>query len=95
MQLKTVAAVLKSKKQNKGFSMRYAVIIEEDKLDGGYTARVPSLKGCFTQADTLDELKVRIEEAIEASLEDGQGESDTSLFGIWEIEVGHAAASGY
>lgn len=49
--------------------MRYAVIIEEDELDGGYTARVPSLKGCFTQADTLDELKVRIEEAIEVSIE--------------------------
>jgi predicted RNase H-like HicB family nuclease len=52
--------------------MRYAVIIEEDKLDGGYTARMPSLKGCVTQADTLDELKVRIEEAVEVSIENGQ-----------------------
>ena len=52
--------------------MRYAVIIEEDKLDGGYTARVSSLKGCFTQADTLDELRVRIEEAIEVSIENGR-----------------------
>ncbi len=75
--------------------MRYAVIIEEDKLDGGYTARVPSLKGCFTQADTLDELKVRIEEAIEVSIENGQEQGNSALFGIWEIEVSHAAASGY
>ncbi len=74
--------------------MRYAAIIEEDKQDGGYTARVPSLKGCFTQADTLDELKIRIEEAIEASIENGQ-EQGSSLFGIWEIEVNRAAASGY
>ena len=44
--------------------MRYAVIIEEDKLDGGYTARAPSLKERFTQADTLARLKAIIEEAI-------------------------------
>lgn len=75
--------------------MRYAVIIEEDKQDGGYIARVPSLKGCFTQADTLDELKKRVEEAIEASIENEQESSSSALFGIWEIEVNRAAASGY
>ena len=75
--------------------MRYAVIIEEDKLDGGYTARAPSLKGCFTQADTLDELRVRIEEAIEVSIENGQEQDSSALFGIWEIEVNRSAASGY
>ena len=75
--------------------MRYAVIIEEDKLDGGYTARVSSLKGCFTQADTLDELRVRIEEAIEVSIENGQEQDSSALFGIWEIAVNRAAASGY
>ena len=75
--------------------MRYAVIIEEEKQDGGYIARVPSLKGCFTQADTLDELKARIEEAIEASIKNGQEQTNSALFGIWEIEVNRAAASGY
>ncbi len=48
--------------------MRYSVIVEEDKLDGGYIAYVPNLKGCFTQADTLDELIENIIEAIELSL---------------------------
>lgn len=33
--------------------------------EGGYWAEVPSLPGCFTQADTLDDLKVRLAEAIE------------------------------
>jgi len=50
--------------------MKYSVVIEEDNLDGGYIAYVPSLKGCYTQADTLDELKQNIIEAIEISKED-------------------------
>lgn len=65
--------------------MRYSVIIEEDKLDGGYIAYVPSLKGCFTQADTLDELRKNIIEAIELSEENG--EYTNRIFGIWEVEV--------
>ena len=66
--------------------MRYAVVIEEDKLDGGYIAYVPSLKGCFTQADTLDELKKNIQESIEVSIEDNDS-INNRLFGIWEMEV--------
>lgn len=50
--------------------MKYSVVIEEDKLDGGYIAYAPTLKGCYTQADTLDELKTNIIEAIQISQED-------------------------
>jgi predicted RNase H-like HicB family nuclease len=49
--------------------MKYTIIIKEDKLDGGYFAYVPELKVCFTEADTLDELKTNIEEAILVSIE--------------------------
>lgn len=70
--------------------MRYSVIIEEDRLDGGYFAYVPNLKGCFTQADTLDELKKNIIEAIELSSQDS--EVVNSIFGIWELEVGKNAS---
>ena len=52
--------------------MRYSVVIEEDKLDGGYIAYVPNLRGCYTQADTLDELKKNIIEAIELSEEENK-----------------------
>ncbi len=55
--------------------MKYAVVIEEDRLNRGYIASVPSLKGCFTQADTLDELKTRIAEAIAVSLEEQKSET--------------------
>ena len=68
--------------------MRFNVIIKEDKLDGGYIAYVPEIRGCFTQADSLDELKENIKEAIEISLEDKEIEP---IFGIWEIEVATSA----
>jgi predicted RNase H-like HicB family nuclease len=74
--------------------MRYSVVIEEDKLDGGYIAYVPNLKGCYTQADTLDELKINIIEAIELSEEENQVVNP--IFGIWELEVNkHATVANY
>ncbi len=73
--------------------MKYSVVIEEDKLDGGYIAYVPSLKGCYTQADTLDELKTNIIEAIEISKE--ENEPLNTLFGIWELEVDNATVASY
>mgnify|MGYP003590003287 CR=1 FL=1 len=69
--------------------MRYSVVVQEDKLDGGYIAYVPNLKGCYTQADTLDELKQNIIEAIELSEEDHQ--TVNPIFGIWELEVNNNA----
>jgi predicted RNase H-like HicB family nuclease len=73
--------------------MKYSVAIEEDKLDGGYIAYVPSLKGCYTQAETLDELKKNIIEAIEISKD--ENEPVNTLFGIWELEVNSATASSH
>jgi len=46
----------------------FNVIIERDR-DGYYVADVPALKGCHTQAKSLDELMVRIREVIELCLE--------------------------
>ena len=46
----------------------FNVIIEKDE-DGYFVASVPSLKGCHTQAKTLDQLMERITEAIELCLE--------------------------
>lgn len=49
-------------------SKYFNVIIEKD-LDGYFIASVPQLKGCHTQAKSLDELMSRIKEAIELCLE--------------------------
>ena len=47
----------------------FNVIIEKDE-DGFYVATVPSLKGCHTQAKSLDVLMERTKEAIELCLEE-------------------------
>lgn len=35
---------------------------------GGYSAAVPALPGCYTEGDTLDEVRVYLREAAEAWL---------------------------
>ena len=37
--------------------------------EGGYWAEVPDLLGCYTQAETLDELVLNLQEAVEGWLE--------------------------
>lgn len=46
----------------------YAVVIHEDP-EGGYWGEVPALPGCYSQGDTMDELKDNIREAIAGVLE--------------------------
>ncbi len=47
----------------------FTVVVERDE-EGWFVASVPALKGCHTQARSLDELMLRIREAIEVSLDD-------------------------
>jgi predicted RNase H-like HicB family nuclease len=46
----------------------FSVIIERD-AEGYYVGTVPALRGCHSQAHSLDELVVRIREAVELCLE--------------------------
>ena len=46
----------------------FNVVIEKD-ADGYFVASVPALRGCHTQAKSLDVLMKRIKEAIELCLE--------------------------
>ena len=55
----------------------FDVVVERDE-SGYYVASVPALRGCHTQAKSLDELMSRIQEAIELCLE-VQGEPAESL----------------
>jgi len=50
----------------------YNVIVRKE--EGRYSAEVPDLPGCFTEADTLDELTENLQEAISLYLEDYSGE---------------------
>lgn len=47
--------------------MKLKVIVHEAE-EGGYWAEVPAIPGCATQGETLEELRVNIQEAVEACL---------------------------
>ena len=66
----------------------YAVVIHEDP-DGGFWGEVPALPGCYSQGETVDELKHNIREAIAGVLEvlKEQGEVPDSIFQILDVAV--------
>lgn len=47
----------------------FKVLIEPDET-GGYVVSCPSISGCFSQGDTIEEALENIKEAIELCLED-------------------------
>lgn len=65
----------------------FSVIIEQD-ADGYFVGSVPALRGCHTQATSLDELMLRVREAIELCLQ-AQGEDVEPLdfVGVQKITV--------
>ena len=65
----------------------FNVVIERDS-EGYYIASVPSLRGCHTQARSLDELMERIREAIELCLEvEGESAEPLDFVGVQRISV--------
>lgn len=46
----------------------YVIVIHEDP-DGGFWGEVPALPGCYSQGETVEELKHNIREAISGVLE--------------------------
>ena len=63
----------------------FSVVIEKDK-DGYFVASVPALRGCHTQAKSLDVLMKRITEAIELCLEFEQPAA-TEFIGVQRVAV--------
>lgn len=70
----------------------FSVIIEKD-TDGYYVATVPALKGCHTQAKSLDELMVRIKEATELYLENEDVNLTSDFVGIQKLTIEYDKAS--
>jgi predicted RNase H-like HicB family nuclease len=66
----------------------YAVIIHQDP-DGGYWGDAPALPGCYSQGETVDELKSNLREAIAGVLEvlKEQGQEPDRSIQILEIAV--------
>ena len=60
----------------------YDVIIERDS-EGSFVASVPALKGCHTQAKSLDELMQCVKESIALCLEvDGPAPESLDFVGV-------------
>ena len=68
-------------------SREFSVIIEQD-AQGYYVGSVPALRGCHTQAKSLDQLMERIREAIELCLEvEGDSLEPLDFIGVQKVTV--------
>jgi predicted RNase H-like HicB family nuclease len=66
----------------------FDVLIERDS-EGYYVASVPALRGCHTQARSLDQLMDRVREAIQLCLEvEGNNAQQLDFVGVQRIAVG-------
>ena len=66
---------------------QFDVVIARDE-EGYYVASVPQLPGCHTQAKSLDEVTVRIREAVELCLDvTGAPERTLEFVGIQRITI--------
>lgn len=65
----------------------FDVVIERDS-EGYFVASVPALRGCHTQARSLDELMDRVREAVELCLEiEGEDIEPMTFVGLQRISV--------
>jgi predicted RNase H-like HicB family nuclease len=64
----------------------FTILIEQGE-DGAYVATVPSLKSCYTQADSIPELLEKIKEVIELCLEEGEAPIVTKFIGVQQMAI--------
>jgi predicted RNase H-like HicB family nuclease len=66
---------------------KFTVVIERDE-DGYLVATVPSLRGCHTQAKSLDTLMRRVREVIALCLEESSEDArELELVGIQQVSL--------
>jgi antitoxin HicB len=49
--------------------MKFTVLLTPDAEDGGYVAECPTIPGCISEGDTVEEALANIKDAIEGCLE--------------------------
>jgi predicted RNase H-like HicB family nuclease len=64
----------------------FTVIVEQDE-EGYFVAGVPELRGCHTQARSLDVLTRRIREAIEVCLADESRPPRRTFIAVQQVRV--------
>jgi antitoxin HicB len=69
----------------------FTVLFEPDSETGGYVVKCPSLPGCYSQGDTIEEAIRNIKEAILLCLEDMEAQKipipDTSNTFVGSVAV--------
>ena len=66
---------------------QFDVVIERDS-EGYYVASVPQIPACHTQAQSLDEVILRVREAIELCVEvEGAPAEDLEFIGIQRVTI--------
>ena len=64
----------------------FTVLVERDEA-GFFVATVPELRGCHTQAKSLDVLMKRVAEAITLCLADSPRRSKRTFVGVQQVQV--------
>lgn len=64
---------------------KYRVVLWEEK-EGGYSIKVPLVKGCFSQGDAREEALINIKESLELMIE-GMKEKGLQIPIETEVEV--------
>jgi predicted RNase H-like HicB family nuclease len=49
--------------------MKFTVLLTPDRTAGGYVAECPTIPGCISEGDTVEDALANIKEAIEGCLE--------------------------
>jgi predicted RNase H-like HicB family nuclease len=65
----------------------FVAVVERCTCTGLYVAHVPGFCGAHTQAESLDELQIKLREVIEMLLEDGEPELEAEFVGTQNIVV--------
>ena len=67
-------------------AQEYYVVIERDE-EGFFVGEVPSLRGCYAQGRTLDELLQNIREVMALCLEDEPEVSGSEFVGVQKVTL--------
>ena len=76
--------------KSKSVQINLPVIVEKDE-DGFYVVECPSLNGCYTQGESLDEALKNIREVIRMCLEEEDEDVASEIAGIHEFSF-HSVA---
>ena len=65
----------------------YTAVVERCPETSLYVGYIPGFPGAHSQAESLDELKLNLQEVIAMLLEDGEPKIESELVGIQNIAV--------